>query len=118
MYTIQCTHYNNILQYILYTVLHCTLMYYNVKCAVYHVYQCITIHTVQCITLYTYICIYNTIVMNQLIHDSYTNIHTIYTQINTNIYIKWRKSCFTSLPLEVFLAWFGRYEHIFFPSPY
>jgi len=67
----KCTLYTNVLQCIMYTVVHCSSMYYNVKCRVYQVYQCITIHSVQCITLFTYIYII-CIVMNQLIIHLHT----------------------------------------------
>ena len=70
MYTIHCTLYTNVM----YTVVHCTPMYYNIKCTVYHVHQCITIHTIQCIALFTYIYII-CIVMNQLIIHLHTTIH-------------------------------------------
>ena len=116
-----------------------SIMYTNVHNTVYTVYQCY----VHCCTLYTYVLqckmysvpctpmytnphytVYNPVYLHIHYHETADLVlhHTQHTYIihnNQYIYIyEMQKIRFTSLPLEAFLAWFDRYEHIFFPSQY
>ncbi len=119
--------YNN-LHNTVYTVYHCTTIYYVHCCTLSNVLQC-NMYSVHCTPMYknAHCAVYKPIylhIYNMHCHESsdlLINLHTtdiIHNNYNTYIYRKCIKSCFTRLPLEAFLAWFDRYEHIFFPSQY